>query len=50
MSLLDYYLGYHQIWMKKEDKPKTIFITPVALIATFRCLRGLRMLAEASAE
>jgi hypothetical protein len=27
MSLLDCYLGYHQIWMK-EDKPKTSFITP----------------------
>jgi hypothetical protein len=22
MSLLDCYLGYHQIWMKKEDEPK----------------------------
>jgi hypothetical protein len=28
MSLLDYYSGYHQIWMKKEDEPKTSFITP----------------------
>jgi hypothetical protein len=28
MSLLDCYSGYHQIWMKKEDKPKTSFITP----------------------
>jgi hypothetical protein len=28
MSLLDCYLGYHQIWMKKEDEPKTSFITP----------------------
>jgi hypothetical protein len=27
MSLLDCYLGYHQIWMKKEDEPKTSFIT-----------------------
>ena len=23
MSLLDCYSGYHQIWMKKEDEPKT---------------------------
>jgi hypothetical protein len=28
MSLLDCYLGYHQIWMKKDDEPKTSFITP----------------------
>jgi hypothetical protein len=50
MSLLDCYLGYHQIWMKKEDEPKTSFTTPVAHIAIFRCLRGLKMLEEASAE
>jgi hypothetical protein len=28
MSLLDCYSGYHQIWMKKNDEPKTSFITP----------------------
>jgi hypothetical protein len=28
MSLLDCYSGYHQIWMKKEDEPKTSFIAP----------------------
>jgi hypothetical protein len=28
MSLLYCYSGYHQIWMKKEDEPKTSFITP----------------------
>jgi hypothetical protein len=28
MSLLDCYSGYHQIWMKKEDEPKTSFTTP----------------------
>jgi hypothetical protein len=28
MILLDCYSGYHQIWMKKEDEPKTNFITP----------------------
>jgi hypothetical protein len=50
MSLLDCYSGYHQIWMKKEDEPKTSFITPVAPIVIFRCLRGSRMLKEASAE
>jgi ribonuclease HI len=28
MSLLNCYSGYHRIWMKKEDEPKTSFITP----------------------
>jgi putative transposase len=27
-SLLDYFLGYHQIWLKKEDKDKTSFTKP----------------------
>jgi hypothetical protein len=50
MSLLDCYLGYHQIWMNKEDEPKTSFINPVVHIAMFICLRSSRMLEEASAE
>jgi hypothetical protein len=50
MSLLDCYSGYHQIWMKKKDEPKTSFVTPSGTIATFGCLRGSRMLEEASAE
>jgi hypothetical protein len=28
MSLLDCYSGHHQKWMRKEDEPKTSFITP----------------------
>lgn len=28
MSLLDCFSGYHQIYMKEEDKAKTSFITP----------------------
>jgi hypothetical protein len=36
--------------MKKEDEPKTSFIIPVVLIVTFGCLKGSRMLEEASAE
>jgi hypothetical protein len=50
MSPLDCYSGYHQIWMKKEDEPKTRFITPRGTYATFECLRGSRMLEEASVE
>jgi hypothetical protein len=38
MSLLDCYSRYHRIWMKKEDDPKTSFITPSG--TTFGCLRG----------
>jgi hypothetical protein len=28
LSFLDYYSGYHQIALKKEDQSKTSFITP----------------------
>jgi hypothetical protein len=35
--------------MKKEDKSKARFITQVVLTSTFGCLRGSRMLVEASA-
>jgi hypothetical protein len=28
MELLDCFLGYHQIWLRKEDEEKTSFITP----------------------
>jgi hypothetical protein len=37
MTLLDYFLGYHQIWLRKEDEAKTSFIRP------FRTYRYLRM-------
>jgi hypothetical protein len=41
MSLLDCYLGYHQIWMKKEVEPKTSFITPSCTYCYLRMLEGL---------
>jgi hypothetical protein len=50
MSLLDCYSGYHQIWMKKEDEPKTSFITPSGTYCYLRMPEGLKMLEEASAE
>jgi hypothetical protein len=28
MALLDYFSGYHQIWLCKEDEEKMSFITP----------------------
>jgi hypothetical protein len=42
MSLLDCYLGYHQIWMKKEDEPKTSFITPSGNYCYLRMPKGLK--------
>jgi hypothetical protein len=42
MSLLDCYSGYHQIWMKKEDEPKTSFITPSGTYCYLRMPLGLK--------
>jgi hypothetical protein len=28
MALLDYFSGYYQIWLRKEDEEKASFITP----------------------
>lgn len=42
MSLLDYFSGYHQIWMRKIDKEKTSFITPFGVFFFVRMLEGLR--------
>jgi hypothetical protein len=42
MSLLDCYSGYHQIWMKKEDEPKTRFITPSGTYCYLRMPEGLK--------
>jgi hypothetical protein len=42
MSLLDCYSGYHQIWMKKVDGPKTSFITPSGTYCYLRMPEGLK--------
>jgi hypothetical protein len=42
MSLLDCYSGCHQIWMKKEDEPKTSFITPIGTYCYLRMPEGLK--------
>jgi hypothetical protein len=42
MSLLDCYSGYHYIWMKKEDEPKTSFITPSGTYCYLWMLEGLK--------
>jgi hypothetical protein len=42
MSLLDCYSGYQQICMKKEDEPKTSFITPSGTYCYLRMPEGLK--------
>jgi hypothetical protein len=42
MSLLDCYSGYYQIWMKKEDEPKTSFIIPSGTYYYLRMPEGLK--------
>jgi hypothetical protein len=42
MSLLDCYSGYHQIWMKKEDEPKTSFITHSGTYCYLQMPEGLK--------
>jgi hypothetical protein len=42
LSLLDCYLGYHQIRMKKEDEPKTSFITLSGTYCYLRMPEGLK--------
>jgi hypothetical protein len=39
MSLLDCFSGYHQIYMKEEDKASTISSQPSARIASSECRR-----------
>jgi hypothetical protein len=42
MSLLDCFSGYHQIYMKEEDKANTSFITPFGMYCFIRMLEGLK--------
>jgi hypothetical protein len=42
MALLDYFSGYHQIWLHKEDEEKTSFITPFGTYCYMRMPEGLR--------
>jgi hypothetical protein len=42
MALLDYFLGYNQIWICKEDEEKTSFITPFDTYCYMRMPKGLR--------
>jgi hypothetical protein len=42
MFLLDCFSGYHQIYMKEEDKAKTSFITPFSTYCFVRMPKGLK--------
>jgi hypothetical protein len=42
MTLLDYFLGYHQIWLREEDHEKTSFITPFGTYCYLRMLEGVK--------
>jgi hypothetical protein len=42
MALLDYFSGYHQIWLRREDEEKTSFITPFGTYCYLRMPKGLR--------
>jgi hypothetical protein len=42
MALLDCLLGYHQIWLCKEDKEKTSFITPFGTYCYLRMPEGVQ--------
>jgi hypothetical protein len=42
LSFLDYYSGYHQISLVKEDEDKTAFITPFGAFCYISMLFGLK--------
>jgi hypothetical protein len=42
MSLLDCFSGYHQIYMKEEDKASTSFITPFSTFYFVQMPEGLK--------
>jgi hypothetical protein len=42
MSLLDCYSSYYQIWMKKDDEPKTSFKTPSGTYYYLQMPEGLK--------
>jgi hypothetical protein len=42
MALLDCFLGYHQIWLCREDEEKTSVKTPFDTYCYLRMLEGLR--------
>jgi hypothetical protein len=41
MALLNYFSGYHQIWLRREDEEKTSFKTPFCIYWYLRMSEGL---------
>jgi hypothetical protein len=41
MALLDCFLGYHQIWLCKEDEENTSFITQFGTYCYMRMSEGM---------
>jgi hypothetical protein len=50
MALLDCFSGYHQIWLRKEDKKRPASSPPSAPFATLECLKVCAMPGQHSAE
>jgi hypothetical protein len=50
MSLLNYFLGYHQIYMKDKDNANTNFITPFGTYCFIRIPEGLKTSAPLSQD
>jgi hypothetical protein len=42
MALLDCFLGYHLVWLRKEDEEKMSFITPLSTNCYLRMPEGLK--------
>jgi hypothetical protein len=42
MALLDYFSGYHQIWLHKKDEEKISFITPFNTYCYLKMSEGLK--------
>jgi hypothetical protein len=40
MALLDWFSGYHQIWLRPKDEEKTSFITPFGTYCYLRMSGG----------
>jgi hypothetical protein len=48
MALLDYFSGYHQIWLHKEDEEKHVLLLLLAHIVISGCPKVSKMLAPHS--
>jgi hypothetical protein len=49
-SLLDCFLGYHQIWLNKKTRKRQVSLLPLEHIVTLEYLKGSRMQVQPSPE